>query len=126
MSFVKLYSLLRRMLSLRAKSIRRVDMRVLTVSRVNWGFGSGGGLTRQRQDGVVVGGDGDGGLLVAAELFEVVGRLVVGVGEYEGLVELVKFVCGDTVEFCEFATVVKARRSTRTPAGLETFLNIVS
>ncbi len=74
----------------------------------------------------MVGGDGDGGLLVAAELFEVVGRLVVGVGEYEGLVELVKFVCGDTVEFCEFATVVNARRSTRTPAGLETFLNIVS
>ena len=92
-------------------------MRVLTVSRVNWGFGSGGGLSRQRQDGVVVGG-GDGGLLVSAVLFEVVGRLVVGVGEYETLVELVKFVCGGTVEFCELATVVNARRSKRTPAGM--------
>jgi len=99
-------------------------MRVLTVSRVNWGFGSGGGLSRQRQDGVVVGG-GDGGLLVSAVLFEVVGKLVVGgIGEYETLVELVKFVCGGTVEFCELATVINAR-SRKTPAGLETFLNIV-
>jgi hypothetical protein len=81
-------------------------------------------LSRQRQNGVVVGG-GDGGLLVFAVLFEVVGRLVVGVGEYETLVELVKFVCGGTVEFCELATVINARRSRKTPAGLETFLNIV-